>query len=181
VAVGHGQTRRGWAVVACSGYSRAGAGVLVFSTQTEDLLAGIAGCLERLGGLPRTLVWDRQAGIHGHGGRPSEAFAAFRGQLKLDWRFCEPADPQAKGVVERLQATWRPISSRAAGSPTSLTSKISSMAGGQGERAHAQDSAGPARRPARRGARGDGGAAAADARHSPTLDDARPARSAPAL
>jgi hypothetical protein len=77
--------------------------VLVFSTQTEDLLAGIAGCLERLGGLPRTLVWDRQAGIHGHGGRPSEAFAAFCGQLRVDWRFCEPADPEAKGVVERLQ------------------------------------------------------------------------------
>jgi len=75
----------------------------VFSTQTEDLLAGVAGCLHRLGGLPETLVWDRQAGIHGHGGRPSDAFAAFCGQLKVDWRFCEPADPQAKGVVERLQ------------------------------------------------------------------------------
>jgi hypothetical protein len=85
------------------GYSRAGAGVLVFSTQTEDLLAGIAGCLERLGGLPQTLVWDRQAGIHGHNGRPSEAFAAFCGQLRVGWRFCEPADPQAKGAVERLQ------------------------------------------------------------------------------
>ena len=103
VPVGHGQTRRGWVVVACSGYSRAGAGVLVFSTQAEDLLAGIAGCLERLGGLPSTLVWDRQAGIHGHGGRPSEAFAAFCGQLRIGWRFCEPADPQAKGAVERLQ------------------------------------------------------------------------------
>jgi transposase len=103
IPVGHGQTRRGWVVVACLGYSRAGAGVLVFSTQTEDLLAGIAGCLERLGALPRTLVWDRQAGIHGHGGRPSEAFAAFCGQLRVGWRFCEPADPQAKGIVERLQ------------------------------------------------------------------------------
>jgi transposase len=103
VPVGHGQTRRGWVVVACLGYSRAGAGVLVFSTQTEDLLAGVAGCLERLGGLPQTLVWDRQAGIHGHDGRPSEAFAAFCGQLRVGWRFCEPADPQAKGAVERLQ------------------------------------------------------------------------------
>jgi transposase len=103
VPVGHGQTRRGWVVIACLGYSRAGAGVLVFSTQTDDLLAGIAGCIERLGGLPRTLVWDRQAGIHGHGGRPSQAFAAFCGQLKVAWRFCEPADPQAKGAVERLQ------------------------------------------------------------------------------
>jgi transposase len=103
VAVGHGQTRRGWVVIACLGYSRAGAGALVFSTQAQDLLAGIAGCLERLGGLPRTLVWDRQAGIHGHGGHPSEAFAAFCGQLKVDWHFCEAADPQAKGAVERLQ------------------------------------------------------------------------------
>lgn len=103
VPVGHGQTRRGWVVVACLGYSRAGAGVLVFSTQTEDLLAGISGCLKRLGALPKTLVWDRQAGIHGHDGRPSDAFAAFCGQLKIGWRFCEPADPQAKGAVERLQ------------------------------------------------------------------------------
>ena len=53
--------------------------------------------------MPQTLVWDRQAGIHGHAGRPSDAFAGFCGQLKVDWRFCEPADPQAKGAVERLQ------------------------------------------------------------------------------
>ena len=85
------------------GYSRAGAGVLVFSKQTEDLLAGVAGCIQRLGGLPEVLVWDRQAGIHARDGRPSEAFAAFCGQLRVDWLFCEPADPQAKGVVERLQ------------------------------------------------------------------------------
>lgn len=103
VPVGHGQTRQGWVIVACLGYSRAGAGVLVFSTQTEDLLAGIGGCLARLGGLPKTLVWDRQAGIHGRDGRPSEPFAAFCGQLRVGWRFCEPADPQAKGAVERLQ------------------------------------------------------------------------------
>jgi transposase len=103
VPVGHGQTRRGWVVVACLGYSRAGAGVLVFSKETEDLLAGIAGCLTRLGALPKELVWDRQAGIHGHAGRPTDAFAAFCGQLRVAWRFCEPADPQAKGAVERLQ------------------------------------------------------------------------------
>jgi hypothetical protein len=28
---------------------------------------------------------------------------SFCGQLKLDWHFCEPADPEAKGIVERLQ------------------------------------------------------------------------------
>jgi len=57
--------------------------MLVFSKETEDLLAGITGYLERLGALPKQLVWDRQAGIHGHQGRPSEAFAAFCGQLKV--------------------------------------------------------------------------------------------------
>ena len=54
-------------------------------------------------GCPRTLVWDRQAGIHAHDGRPTDEFAAFCGQLQVGWHFCEPADPQAKGVVERLQ------------------------------------------------------------------------------
>ena len=103
IPVGHGQTRQGWVVIACLGYSRAGAGVLVFSKQTEDLLAGIAGCLTRLGALPQRLVWDRQAGIHGHGGRPTDAFAGFCGQLRVGWKFCEPADPQAKGAVERMQ------------------------------------------------------------------------------
>ena len=103
IAVGHGQTRQGWVVVACMGYSRAGAGALIFTKQTPDLLAGIRRCLWSLGALPQTLVWDRQAGIHGHGGRPSDEFAALCGQLRVDWRLCEAADPQAKGVVERLQ------------------------------------------------------------------------------
>jgi transposase len=103
VPVGHGQRRQGFVVIACLGYSRAGAGALVFSKTTPDLLAGINRCLERLGGLPETIVWDRQAGIHAGGGRPTVEFAAFCGQLKVDWHFCQGADPQAKGVVERLQ------------------------------------------------------------------------------
>jgi transposase len=103
IPVGHGQTRRGWVVVGCLGYSRAGAGALVFSKEIPDLLFGIRRCLWSLGALPQTLVWDRQAGLHAGGGRPTEAFAAFCGQLRVDWFFCERGDPQAKGVVERLQ------------------------------------------------------------------------------
>jgi hypothetical protein len=103
VAVGHGQTRRAWVVVACLGYSRAGAGTLIFTKQTPDLLAGIGRCLWSLGALPKTLVWDRQAGLHARDGRPTDDFAAFCGQLRVDWHFCEPADPQAKGCVERMQ------------------------------------------------------------------------------
>jgi transposase len=45
IPVGHGQTRKGYVVVACLGYSRVGAGALVFSKEVEDLLWGIARCL----------------------------------------------------------------------------------------------------------------------------------------
>jgi transposase len=103
IPVGHGQTRKAWVVLGCLGYSRAGAGALIFSKEIPDLLFGIRRCLWRLGALPQTLVWDRQAGLHAGGGRPTEAFAAFCGQLRVGWHFCERGDPQAKGVVERLQ------------------------------------------------------------------------------
>jgi len=103
VPVGHGQIRKGWVVLGCLGYSRAGAGALIFSKEIPDLLFGIRRCLWRLGALPQTLVWDRQAGLHAGGGRPTEAFAAFCGQLRVGWHFCDAGDPQAKGVVERLQ------------------------------------------------------------------------------
>src|SRR4051794_7730600 len=103
IRVGHGQTRRGWVVVACLGYSRAGAGALIFSRQLQDLLFGIWRCLWSLGALPQTLVWDRQSGLHAGGGRPTVDFAAFCGQLKVGWHFCDKGDPQAKGAVERLQ------------------------------------------------------------------------------
>jgi transposase len=103
IPVGHGQTRKGWVVLGCLGYSRAGAGALIFCKEIPDLLFGIRRCLWQLGALPQTLVWDRQAGLHAGGGRPTEAFAAFCGQLRVGWHFCERGDPQAKGVVERLQ------------------------------------------------------------------------------
>jgi transposase len=103
IPVGAGQTRRGYVVVGCLPYSRAGAGTLVFSKEAPDLLYGIGDCLAKLGALPETLVWDREGALHTGDGRPGEAFAAFCGQLRIDWRFLEPHDPQSKGVVERLQ------------------------------------------------------------------------------
>ncbi len=103
IPVGCGQERRAWVVVACLGYSRVGAGALVFSKSAPDILWGIARCLWRLGGLSETLVWDREGALHAGEGRPTEAFAAFCGQLRVSWHFCQPNDPQAKGVVERLQ------------------------------------------------------------------------------
>jgi transposase len=103
IPVGHGQARRGFVVTAAMGYSRAGAGALVFSKELPDLLWGMNRCVAALGGLPKTLVWDREGALHAGEGRPTEGFAAYLGQLGVGWHFCGPADPEAKGVVERLQ------------------------------------------------------------------------------
>ena len=103
IPVGSGQRRRGYVVVGCLPYSRAGAGALVFSKEAPDLLYGIGACLAKLGALPEVLVWDREGALHAGEGRPTEPFAAFCGQLGLGWRILEARDPQSKGVVERLQ------------------------------------------------------------------------------
>jgi Mu transposase, C-terminal domain len=66
------------------------------------VLWGMARCLWSLGALPKLAVWDREGALHAGAGRPTDAFAAFCGELKLGWHFCAPADPQAKGAVERL-------------------------------------------------------------------------------
>jgi transposase len=102
IPVGCGQTRRGWVVVCALGFSRAGAGTLVFSREAPDILAGLWRSIERLGALPKTLVCDREGSLHAGGGRPSEAFARFCGQLRVGWSICASGDAQAKGLVERL-------------------------------------------------------------------------------
>jgi hypothetical protein len=76
---------------------------LIFSKEAPDVLWGVARCLWSFGALPELMVWDREGALHAHGGRPTDVYAAFCGQLKVDWLFCQPADPQAKGAVERLQ------------------------------------------------------------------------------
>ncbi|MBO0731878.1 MAG: IS21 family transposase [Acidimicrobiaceae bacterium] len=103
VPVGHGQQRRAWVVICCLGYSRAGAGALVFSKEAPDVLWGMARCLWSIGALPELMVWDREGCLHAGGGRPTDAYARLCGQLPVGWLFCEPADPQAKGCVERIQ------------------------------------------------------------------------------
>jgi transposase len=100
IAVGWGQTRRGWIVTCELPYSRAFAGALVFSKEFSDIAFGMARCLGRLGVLPDKLVWDREGAIAPKG-RPTEEFLAFCGQLALGWVILDPGDCQAKGALER--------------------------------------------------------------------------------
>jgi transposase len=103
IAVGYGQTRKGYVVVGALGYSRFGSGALVFSKEAPDVLWGMWRCVQRVGALPDRLVVDREGCLHAGGGRPSDQFAGFCGQLAVGWRILDPGDCQAKGVVERLQ------------------------------------------------------------------------------
>ncbi len=100
IAVGYGQTRRGYIVTCELPYSRAFAGALVFSKEFADISFGMARCLARLGALPAKLVWDREGAIAPRG-RPSEPFLAFCGQLALGWVILDAGDCQAKGALER--------------------------------------------------------------------------------
>jgi transposase len=106
IPVGHGQLRRGWVVTSEVCWSRAIAGALIFSKEAPDILWGLARNLWRLGALPEKLVWDRESAI-AVGGRPTEAFAGFCGQLEVGWVILEPRDPQAKGQLERSHRFMR--------------------------------------------------------------------------
>jgi len=106
VPVGYGQTRRGWVVTAELCWSRLIAGALIFSKEAPDILGGVGGCLSRIGALPQKLVWDRESAIAG-GGRPTDEFAGFCGQLGVGWVILDRGDAQAKGALERSHRFMR--------------------------------------------------------------------------
>ena len=101
IPVGYGQTRRGYVVTCTLCWSRLSFGALIFSKEAPDILAGLLRCLVRIGGLAEKLVWDREGALHAGGGRPTDAFASFLGQLALGWIILGPRDPEAKGIEER--------------------------------------------------------------------------------
>ena len=98
----HGRPSVRWATnspgIRCTGQS---APWDVFAKEAPDILWGLGRCLARLGVLPEKLVWDREGAVHAGGGRPTEEFAAFCGQLGVGWIILDAGDPQAKGVLER--------------------------------------------------------------------------------
>ncbi|MGH3935615.1 MAG: IS21 family transposase [Pseudonocardiaceae bacterium] len=105
--VGFGQTRTAKALpvltMAC-GYSRWLSAVLVPTRHAEDLFAGWWGHLQGLGAVPRVLVWDGEGAVgRWRGGRSelTEACQGFRGTLGAKVLICKPADPEAKGLLER--------------------------------------------------------------------------------
>ena len=98
-----GPTRLPVLVMAC-GYSRWLSARLLPTRAAEDLFAGWWSLIEALGAVPRVLVWDGEGAVGRWRRGVSELTAdtqAFRGVLGARVLICRPADPEAKGLVER--------------------------------------------------------------------------------
>jgi transposase len=86
------------------GYSRWLMALLIPSRTAADLFAGWWQLISGLGAVPRVLVWDGEGAIgRWRAGRPELTgdCQAFRGTLGAKVVVCRPADPEAKGLIER--------------------------------------------------------------------------------
>ncbi len=104
IPVGHGQEAKQWTVVGVTGFSRLIGGWMVPSRTAPDVLGGMGQVLDQFGGVPRLWVWDQEACIGRWSAgqqRLTDEFQAFRGGYGVAVKLCAPADPEAKGLVER--------------------------------------------------------------------------------
>ena len=108
IPVGFGQVRTATqlpVLTMITGYARFGSALLIPSRSAEDLYAGWWRLLTRLGAVPRTLVWDGEGAVGRWRARKpelTEACQGFRGVLGAKVWICKPADPEAKGLIERF-------------------------------------------------------------------------------
>jgi transposase len=105
--VGFGQTRKPTqlpVLTMVTGYSRWLSALLIPTRTAADLFAGWWQLIAALGAVPRMLVWDGEGAIGRWRGGKVELTAqcqAFRGTLATKVIVCKPADPEAKGLIER--------------------------------------------------------------------------------
>jgi transposase len=107
VPAGCGQVRRPAQLPVLTmvcGYSRWLMALLIPTRTASDLFAGWWQLIAGLGAVPRVLVWDGEGAIgRWRAGRPelTADCQAFRGTLGARVVVCKPADPEAKGMIER--------------------------------------------------------------------------------
>jgi transposase len=130
--VGFGQSRPATqlpVLTMITGYARWVSALLIPSRSAEDLFAGWWQLLAALGGVPRVLVWDGEGAIGRWRSRKpelTEACQGFRGVLGAKVLICKPADPEAKGGIERfhdyLERSFLP--GRSFTSPTDFNAQL---------------------------------------------------------
>jgi transposase len=129
IPLGHGQVGRPPVLVMVSGYSRVMAAIMIPSRQAPDLISGHWALLQRLGAVPRELVWDNEGAVGSwRSGKPklAEDFEAFRGVLGIAIHQCKPNDPEAKGLVERGNGYYETsfLPGRSFGSPADFNAQM---------------------------------------------------------
>jgi transposase len=141
VPLGWGQAGRPPVLVMVSGYSRMITAVMIPSRTAPDLLAGHWRLISGWGAVPKALVWDNESAVGSwRGGRPvlTEAMNAFRGTLGIKVIQCRPADPEAKGLVERangyLETSFLP--GRSFTSPADFNAQLAAWLGRANQRHH---------------------------------------------
>ncbi|MBA2323673.1 MAG: IS21 family transposase [Pseudonocardiales bacterium] len=111
VPVGPGQLLAPPILTMVSAFSRWIMATALPSRTTGDLIAGMWVLLRLLGGIPKTLVWDNEAGIGQHQ-RLTVGARSFAGTLGTRIWQAPARDPETKGVVERangyLQTSFMP-------------------------------------------------------------------------
>ena len=91
-------------LVVVAAHSRFVTAVMIPTRRTEDLFAGWWQLIEALQTVPRVLVWDGEGAIGRWRAGKVELTGecqAFRGTLGAKVLVCKPADPEAKGLIER--------------------------------------------------------------------------------
>jgi transposase len=142
VGFGHVRTAKQLPVLTMvTGYSRWSSAVLIPSRGAPDLYAGWWQLIEQLGAVPRVLVWDGEGAVGRWRRRQPELTAechAFRGTLGAKVIICKPADPEAKGLVERfhdyLETSFLP--GRSFASPADFNSQLQEWLGRANMRQH---------------------------------------------
>jgi transposase len=105
--VGFGQVRKPTqlpVLTMVTGYSRWLSGLLILTRSAADLFAGWWQLIERLGAVPRVLVWDGEGAIGRWRAGRVELTAecqAFRGTLAAKVLVLKPREPEHKGIIER--------------------------------------------------------------------------------
>jgi transposase len=141
IPIGHDRVARPPVLVGVAGYSRWMVGRMIPSRESHDLLLGHLACLVDLGRVPRAGVYDNEGAIgRWRQGVPqlTPAFQAFRGTLGMGVVLLKPADPEAKGLVERangyLETSFLP--GRRFGSPADFNRQLAGWLGRANERHH---------------------------------------------
>jgi transposase len=117
IPVGGGRARKPYGWVTTLPHSAAHATVFSFGKTMPDLLHGVLGCFQRLGGVPDAMVVDNDSSIVASGvGRNAilhPEVSALCGHLGMRLIVLDPGKPESKGQVERtngyLERSFLPL------------------------------------------------------------------------